>query len=488
MEREIKVRIGLEIHQQLDTHKLFCHCPSLTKENIKPDLIVKRNLFATFSELGEIDVAALYEQEKSKNNFYYFYKDCCCLVELDEMPPFPINEEALKIAIQISLLLKAKLLNLTQVMRKIVVDGSDVSGFQRTLLLARNGELEYLLDNEKKEIRIQTICLEEEAAKKIKEEGNNIYWSLDRYGIPLVEIATEPTIQSPEEAKVVALAIGEILRSCKVKRGIGTIRQDLNVSVEGGARTEIKGVQEPRLIPIVLQNEIEYQLERIKKKEKLHPVVKKAESDGSLTFLRPLPGSARMYPETDISLIKINNILEQAKRELPRSISEIKMQLLTQLESDDLVSGLVKSSEKLKLFEEFEGLKEIKESKEIKKFIADLLVNVLRGISRDLKISEPELLSKVRGILHQLVLAFVNKKITKQAVALGIVDYLNGANYEEIIKKYSLISRERLEEEIKKLAKEVEKKYLMQEAIKRFKLRADVKDIIKIVNEVLIKK
>jgi len=149
-------------------------------------------------------------------------------------------------------------------MRKTVVDGSNTSGFQRTTLIARNG---YIETSTKKKIRVDTVCLEEDSARRIKESENSVTFRLDRLGIPLIEIATAPDISSGEEAKEVALKIGEILRASKVKRGLGTIRQDVNVSIKGGERTEIKGVQEPTLIVKVVESEIKRQLELIKKKE-----------------------------------------------------------------------------------------------------------------------------------------------------------------------------------------------------------------------------
>ncbi len=481
---KVEVKIGLEIHQQLDTKKLFCNCPSLIKENAKPDAIIKRNLFAVSGELGKIDIAALYEQEKNKNHFYYFYNDCCCLIELDEAPPLPINREALKIAIQICMLLNAEILPLTQVMRKIVIDGSDVTGFQRTMLLARNGRLEYEFEGEKKSIIIKTICLEEEAAKKIKEEGNNAYWSLDRYGIPLIEIATEPSIKEFEEAKVVALAIGEVLRACKVKRGLGTIRQDLNVSVVKGARTEIKGVQEPKLIPKVLEREVRWQIEQIEKGVKLEASVKKAEEE-KLVFLRPLPGAERLYPETDIPLVIIDdNFIEEAKRELPKSISELRNELLKEIENSDLVEGLIKSREKFNLWKKLVEDLNIKE-KETKKFIANLLINMLKEISRETKNSEIIILEKISQLLPWLIEDIIKGKISRQAIREILFECIQGKSYNEVKQKYRIIDKKELEKMIIELSKTIEERYLMQEAIKRFKLNAEVKDIIEIVNKII---
>ena len=482
-DENVKIKIGLEIHQQLDTNKLFCCCPSLIKEKVNPDTIIKRNLFAVSGELGDIDIAALYEQEKAKNHFYYFYNDCCCLVELDEKPPEPINKEALEIGLQICLLLDAEILPVTQVMRKIVIDGSDVSGFQRTLLLGKNGKLEYEFDGQKKTIKINTICLEEEAAKKIKEEGQNTYWSLDRYGIPLIEITTDSDIKSPEEAKVVALTIGELLRACKVKRGLGTIRQDLNISVEGGARTEIKGVQEPKLIPVVLRKEIQYQLDKIKKGEKVLESVKKANEDGSLTFLRPLPTSARMYPETDLPLIKIEEkLLEKIKQNLPKKISELKKEI--GIDNPELVEGIIKKKEKLELWRSVKPM--VKENE--KMLVAGLIVNSVRELSRELKVGEEKILEKAKEILPKIVKSLNQNKITAQAAKEIFVECVKGKNFDILIKQFEILPKTELERKICDLSKTIDKRYLMQEAIKRFKFNADVKEIIEIVKKFLDEK
>ncbi len=258
---KIGLKVGLEIHQQLDTRKLFCNCPSKLVEDDEVKFF--RELRAAKSETGEVDIAALEEEEKGRIYKYIAPKECTCLVESDEEPPHEVNPEALEIAIEIALLLKAELVDEIYFMRKIVIDGSNTSGYQRTALIALNGEV--------KGIGIKTICLEEEAARKIREEDGAVVYNLDRLGIPLVEIATEPEIHDPEKAREVAEEIGMILRSTKrVKRGLGTIRQDLNISIEGGARIEIKGVQELDLIPEIVRKEAERQLFLIQLKEELN--------------------------------------------------------------------------------------------------------------------------------------------------------------------------------------------------------------------------
>lgn len=262
---ELGLKIGFEIHQELDTHKLFCNCPSSLRDE-EPPLSVTRELRATESELGEIDRAALAEAAKSKWFRYEVHPKSVCLVELDEEPPHPVNEEARDIALEASLLLNANPVDEAHIMRKTVIDGSNTAGFQRTILIATGGQMKV----NGTEVSLPTICLEEDAARKVGERGDFIEYRLDRLGIPLLEIATGPDFKDAETASKAAFKIGQILRATgKVKRGIGTIRQDINVSIEEGARQEIKGIQELSLITTVIEREVQRQVELLEIKEGL---------------------------------------------------------------------------------------------------------------------------------------------------------------------------------------------------------------------------
>ncbi|MBS7625355.1 Glu-tRNA(Gln) amidotransferase subunit GatE [Candidatus Bathyarchaeota archaeon] len=263
---EIGLKIGLECHQQLATReKLFCGCkPELFKG--EPEILFLRRLRPTQSELGQIDPAAYFEFQKGVRILYEANSETSCLVEMDEEPPHELNREALDIALTIALMMNAKPVDEIYVMRKIVIDGSNTTGFQRTCVVAVNGSI--TVDG--KEIPIQHISLEEDAARKMGEEGLVIRYRIDRLGIPLVEVTTGPVISTPEEAERVALAIGRILRATRrVKRGIGTIRQDLNISIKDGALIEIKGVQELELISKVVEYEVQRQLNLLKIRDEL---------------------------------------------------------------------------------------------------------------------------------------------------------------------------------------------------------------------------
>jgi glutamyl-tRNA(Gln) amidotransferase subunit E len=264
--QKIGLKVGLEIHQQLDTSaKLFCNCkPELFKE--EPEITFLRRLRPTQSELGQIDPAAYFEFQKGVKILYEATGATSCLVEMDEEPPHPLNMEAVETTLTAALMMNAKPVDEIHVMRKTVIDGSNTTGFQRTCVIALGGEVKV----GEKTVPIQHISLEEDAARKTGGEGNVIRYRIDRLGIPLIEVATAPVIKSPKEAEEVALAIGRILRATgKVKRGLGTIRQDINISIPNGALIEIKGVQELELLPLVVKYEVQRQLRLMKISEEL---------------------------------------------------------------------------------------------------------------------------------------------------------------------------------------------------------------------------
>ncbi len=475
--KKIGLKCGIEIHQQLNTHKLFCECPSVLRKD-EPDVVVKRRLYAAAGETGKVDVAAAYEQLRQREFIYEAYSDSTCLVELDEEPPHPINEEALKIALQISLLLNAKPLAVTQVMRKTVVDGSNTSGFQRTLLIARDG---YINVNGKK-IGIQSICLEEDAARKIKETANEVVYRLDRLGIPLVEIATKPEITGPEEARLVALKIGEILRSCKVKRGIGTIRQDVNMSIAKGPRIEIKGVQEPKLIAKTIETEVERQ-KKLMQQRKVKPEVRKANLDGTTTFLRPLPGAARMYPETDIPLIRITKKqIEEIRKTLPKPRHEIKAELEKSMHSE-LASALLKENK----LEDYKILIKIYNKPGL---IAKMLAIWPKELASHEKLALKKVNEKLNLDVLEVILENVRKgNIDEADVKKIMLEVVKGKSIKKAL-KIERINIKEIEEEIKQL---IEKKpnltinAYMGLLMKKYKGKVNAAEIARVLKSMLKK-
>jgi len=264
---KIGLKVGLEIHQQLNTMtKLFCSCkPALFKE--EPEITFLRRLRPTQSELGQVDPAAYFEFQKGIRILYEANHETSCLVEMDEEPPHALNMEAVETVLTVALMMNARPVDEIHVMRKTVIDGSNTTGFQRTCAIALDGEIKVGT----KTVPIQHASLEEDAARKTGEkEGNTIKYRIDRLGIPLIEVATAPVIKSPKEAEEVALAIGRILRGTgKVIRGLGSIRQDINISIPNGALIEIKGLQELELVSLVVEYEVQRQLNLIKIRDEL---------------------------------------------------------------------------------------------------------------------------------------------------------------------------------------------------------------------------
>ncbi|MCA1812808.1 MAG: Glu-tRNA(Gln) amidotransferase subunit GatE [Halobacteriales archaeon] len=258
--KQLGLKVGLEIHQQLDTPKLFCRCPSALEDEHR--VAFTRRLRPTQSELGEVDPAALAEAAKKLGFRYLAGHATSCLVEMDEEPPHRIAAEAVEVGLQFALLTGMQPVDELHTMRKLVIDGSNTTGFQRTAMLAMRGQVG--------EVGLDTLCLEEDSARPVEKKTGEVTYRLDRLGIPLLEVATAPDIKTPEQARQVAEHLGMVLRSTgRVRRGLGTIRQDLNVSIAGGARVEIKGVQQLDLLATAVEREVERQLKMLEVRAQL---------------------------------------------------------------------------------------------------------------------------------------------------------------------------------------------------------------------------
>jgi len=261
---EIDLKVGLEIHQQLDTPtKLFCRCKKFEDAFTNT---MYRTLRPTQSELGKIDQAARFEFEKDLTIKYEIGKDSSCLVETDDEPPHQISMAAVKTSLIIALALNSNPVDELQVMRKIVIDGSNTTGFQRTLIISIGGELK----TGNRSVPVQAIFLEEDAARLLGESENKKNYGLDRLGVPLIEIALAPVTTTPKEIQNIAYALGRLMRSTRlVSRGLGTIRQDINISILGGKVVEVKGVQRLDLLEKVIIFEALRQKSLIHLKDKL---------------------------------------------------------------------------------------------------------------------------------------------------------------------------------------------------------------------------
>jgi len=427
--KKLGFKCGLEIHQQLDGKKLFCGCSCSNIRDTTPDIKFERRLRAVVGETGKIDKAAQFEMGKSKKYIYEGDSKDCCLVEMDEEPPHSINPESVQIVLQLAKMMDAKVVDEIQVMRKTVVDGSNTSGFQRTALVAYDGKIE----TSKGDVRISTILLEEEACQPLEKSEKFTRYRLDRLGIPLIEIATEPDIIDADHAKEVAEKIGMILRSIKgVKRGIGTIRQDVNVSIKGKNRVEIKGFQDIKIMPKVIEKEVERQI-KLKSKEDGH--VRNFNKEGKTEYMRPMPGAARMYPETDVIPLKV----DASNIETSELISDKVVRFEKLGLSSDLSKVLAKS-DKVEMFDKF-----VKQFSNVKPaFIASTLISTLKEIQRKFSLDVDKLTStEFEEVFNALNL----EKITKNVVMDILIDYCNGKF--ESFDKYKGASDEDLEKEVK---------------------------------------
>jgi len=583
----MKAKIGIEIHQRLEGEKLFCKC-STKQENYLDIPYVYRELRPIASETGEIDIAALMQAEKG-NGFYYFTNRNTCLLELDEQPPEEVNRKALLTAINVALQMNMKLPDSIIFMRKIIIDGSNTSGFQRTALIGIDGNIKV----QNKLFGIQTLSLEEESAGIISE---NIF-RLDRLGVPLLEISTKPDMSNGKEAREVAETIGLMLRSLPyTARGIGTIRQDLNVSIEGGARVELKGAQELYMIEKWIENEIKRQQDLIKivneikkrgikendikkanvvditniflsyekelgelslfiknalnnkekvyalrmerhkgllgmecgkrrygselsdyakiagiggiihsdehldkyginkkmeqeirkalsmnendafiiaigKEEKLNKALtfvkirastfyipeetRKVNYDASSTFMRPLPGRARMYPETDVPYIFID---EKIKNEA-LSIAEpfyMKIERLEKMLNKELAYKILKGRH-LFLFEE------------LSKYIDPVIVAVTLE-DTIVKIRREKGIEVKEENIREVLFLYKDGKITKKGIEKAIIMLENGMEEKEILNEIGRIKKE----ELRKIYEKVKDK---KEIMKKYGLRIEQQDL-----------
>lgn len=468
---ELGFKCGLEIHQQLEGKKLFCDCPTIIKKE-EADFSFRRRLRASAGESGNVDKAALFEMQKSKVFEYHGYNECCCLVELDEEPPHPVNHEALVSALIVAKLLNMNIVDKVQFMRKTVVDGSNVSGFQRTALIGFDGFIEV----NKRKIRIETLCLEEESAQAIKRSKKKDEYNISRLGIPLIEIATAPDIISADECRDVAAHLGMILRSLpNCKRGIGSIRQDVNISIKGGNRVELKGFQDVRKIPVVIKKEVRRHLDLLKNGKEVEKEVRKVEQDNSTSFLRPMPGADRMYPETDVEPILTNNI----KLEVPETLEQRTTRYQKSFGlSNDLALKVTKQESKSSI--NFEEIFKKYSSKNLSPTnIADFYLSQVPNIEgkEKKKISDDS--------IKKILLAFSKGDVAYSSVKELIVDALNG---KLDFSNYKQMGEEEIRRVVKKILsenKEAPIGLLMGKIMSELRGRADGKLVKRIVDELI---
>jgi glutamyl-tRNA(Gln) amidotransferase subunit E len=264
---ELGLRAGLEVHQQLLTDiKMFCHCPAgLYTETHDGEVL--RHMRPTLSELGEYDGTALMEFRTKKNIIYLLHKENVCTYEMDDTPPFLVNQQAIDIAIEQCLMLGCDIVDEVHIARKQYLDGSIPTGFQRTAIVGVNGRLPF----RGREISITQVSVEEDSCREVSDRGHLIVWRTDRLGMPLIETVTGPDLRTPEEVEEAILLVGRVCRSTgHVRVGMGASRQDVNVSVRGGRRVEIKGVPQARWARKLVHGEAIRQWNLLKLRDELH--------------------------------------------------------------------------------------------------------------------------------------------------------------------------------------------------------------------------
>ena len=263
---EIGLISGLEVHQQLFTErKMFCHCPARRYTDTH-DGEVLRHMRPTLSELGEYDGTALMEFKTKKNIIYLLHKENVCTYEMDDTPPFLVNQDAVDVAIEQCLMLGCDIVDEVHIARKQYLDGSIPTGFQRTAIVGVNGRLPF----RGRELTILQVSVEEDSCREVSDRGHLIVWRTDRLGMPLIETVTGPDLRTPDEVAEAILLVGRVCRSTgHVRVGMGASRQDVNVSVRGGRRVEIKGVPKAGWAPKLVHGEAIRQVNLLKLRDEL---------------------------------------------------------------------------------------------------------------------------------------------------------------------------------------------------------------------------
>lgn len=470
----MKFKAGLEIHFQLNTRKkLFCNCSTSMGEK-QPSKVIVRKQHPVASELGEIDKVAQYEFLRNRTFNYQMFNNETCLVEADEEPPHPLNREALEIALQIATLMKCEIPNEIQVMRKSVIDGSNPSSFQRTMIVGYNGELTH----KGRKVPITQITLEEDAAANVKEEDGTVTFRLNRLGVPLVEIDTGILEGfTTQDVQDIALSIGTITKSTgKIKRGIGSIRQDLNVSTKGD-RVELKGVQELGMLAKAIEIEIKRQMSL----DKIERETRGVNENGESRFMRPLPGAARMYPETDIPPVSVDKkMLSSIKKNLPELLTKKFARLKSSYKLSDTLLTAIMGSDYLDVFEEV-----VRKTGVEPTIAANTFVSVIKDLERREKLDVSSIDSED---YTQIFEAIAKGKLAKEALPTLIKHMAMNTKHtvQMAIKELGLESMS--DQEIEKIVKEIStgdmpEGKLIGLVMSKVRGKADPQNVIKIVKK-----
>jgi Glu-tRNA(Gln) amidotransferase subunit E-like FAD-binding protein len=497
--KKLRLRAGIEIHQQLDSmHKLFCACSTQMQEK-EPLMTVVRKQHPVASELGHVDTAAQFESLRNRTFLYQVFRNESCLVDLDEEPPHQLDKEALQTALEIALLFNCYIPSEINVMRKTITDGSNTGAFQRTMIIGRDGWMKY----GGRKVEIRQVALEEDAAAIVGEEKDaeaatddvtaakekRVTYRLNRLGVPLVEITTGLLEDfTPEQIQEIAFMIGITCRSTeKVKRGIGTIRQDLNVSVKGGDRVEVKGVQELGMLAKVVEKEADRQLQLLKDGGMVLNETRAANLDATTRFMRPMPGAARMYPETDVPPVVLDDKwIASLKEKLPEPWTDKLERFVKKLELPKDIALQMISSDYLALFEKVL----YKHPKLNATVVANVFTSTLKDIARkkaDMKKIEERHLLSIFAELDK-------KKIVKEAIPDLLMNFSQNPEEPigESLKKLNLtmLSDAELKAIVEQLVKDspgIAKERLYGITMGRVRGRADPQEVLKVVEKAMKK-
>ena len=468
--KNLGLKSGLEIHQQLDTGKLFSRCQSKLVSST-PDFTVSRRLRALAGEMGKVDVAAAHAAEKKLTYIYEVHNNNTSLIELDEEPPELINQDALYIGLLVCKMLNCRIIPYLQVMRKTVVDGSNTSGFQRTCLVGVDGYIETSAGK----VSVDTVVLEEDSARRTSETKDTVTYRLDRLGIPLLEIATAPDMKTPEQIKEVAIILGTILRSTgKVMRGLGTIRQDVNISIKGHARVELKGVQELQQIPKIAEIEAKRQKAEINMERKTDGHVRNVKEDLTSKFLRPMPGASRMYPETDIPTIKVDMDRVKAMK-IPELIPD-RIKRYKKLGLNDELAKRMADSRKNEIFD-----RAMKKQKLNPTLVATTLLSTETELNRKLKLASGnfpvEFYSRLFKTLDE-------GRLTNESISKVMERFMKGEDFDKIISEFKPMSDSALLKLIKdNYDKDLPQGALIGKIMAKVAGKADGKKVAKLIGE-----
>ncbi len=283
---EFEPVIGLEIHAQLATEsKIFCRCST------------------------EYGVSA------NKNT-------CPVCMGLPGVLPV-LNKKVLEFAVRLGLVTHCAIRLDSQFARKNyfypdLPKAYQISQFDRPI--CENGWLDVEVDGRAKRIGITRIHMEEDAGKLLHEEGNgsSSYVDLNRAGVPLLEIVSEPDLRSPQEAKAYMEKIHALVTYLQISDGDmekGNLRCDANVSIRPkgqqsfGTRTETKNINSFRFVQQAIDYEIERQTGEILDGHEITQETRQWDAGKKVTYSMRSKEEAhdyRYFPDPDLPIVHIS--------------------------------------------------------------------------------------------------------------------------------------------------------------------------------------